>query len=82
MSEVTVRQTTVRVGADLERKAREHTGLYFLSFGALARVGLAMLAGYSQEDALQRWSIDPTTQRYAEVMSAIGQSDNAVDTQS
>lgn len=49
-----VKQINTRVPIGLLNKAREHSGLY-VSTTALARIGIAVLAGYSLEEATKRF---------------------------
>jgi hypothetical protein len=67
---MTVRRATVRVSDNLEREARANIDLPMSSvpFGALVRIGLAVLAGYTVSDGFRKFYLDPASKKYQELM--------------
>ena len=58
-----IRSTSVHIPASLESEAREKSGLTYVPMGALIRIGLAVMAGYSPQDATRLFFLDPTSKR-------------------
>jgi hypothetical protein len=57
------RIAAVRVTKDLEAKARVNADLPYAPLGAIVRIGMAVLAGYSKEEAVSRFYLDPASKR-------------------